>query len=208
MTVTVRNAPNPSAANRPKTSRASAWARAWTKAGSRESSSNVSCSPTDFRSQSFETASSSIPRAFRYSSWPHFPNHAVSEGELDAPEVGHGPDPLAVEHGLALRADPRNHPDPERIEEALHVLGPHDGQAIRLPEVRGDLRHELVRPDADRAGQPLALEDLRLESSGMGFAALHRAEGRQIHVGLVDARPLERVGPRAMSAMILPDTSR
>jgi hypothetical protein len=40
-----------------------------------------------------------------------------------------------------------------------HVLGAHDGQAVGLPEVRGDLGDELVRADAQRGREALAGEN-------------------------------------------------
>ena len=72
--------------------------------------------------------------------------------------------PLLVEKRLRLGADPGNDPDPQRVEEPpAPSSGAHDGQAVRLLEVRGDLGDELVRPDADRAGETFADKDVRLE---------------------------------------------
>ena len=97
--------------------------------------------------------------------------------ELDAAELGHGPDALLLKNSLRLWPDPWDDPDPQPVQESLHLVGPHHGQTVRLPEVRRDLRHELVRSDADRAGQSLALEDRSLQRPRVRFAPLHPAEG-------------------------------
>ena len=64
VTVTVRKARRRSSTNRLNTPPASSRARSRMRAVSSVSSSKLSCSPTDFRSHSFDTGSSEIPRTF------------------------------------------------------------------------------------------------------------------------------------------------
>ena len=83
-----------------------------------------------------------------------------------------------------------------RIDKRLRILGPDDGQAIRLPEVGRDLRDELVRPETDRAGEALLREDLHLQPPDMALGPVQVAEERAVDVGLVEARRLEGIGAR------------
>src|SRR2546427_6675088 len=69
--VTVRNARKPWRPRRTKTSPARARTRSRMKAGSSVFTSNVSCSPTDFGSHSFETVLSETPWALAWRSEEH-----------------------------------------------------------------------------------------------------------------------------------------
>ena len=164
------------------------------RAGSSVSRSNVSCSPADLRSHSLLTGLPEMPRARSAISVPPLPNHAASCVRSTARSSAIVPDPPLVQGGLALRADARNPPDRERVEKRLDRFRSHDRQPVGLLEVRGDLGDELVRPDADRAGESLALDDLGLHRPRVDGRALEVAKGGEVEEGLVDARLLEGIG--------------
>ena len=163
------------------------------RAGSSVSRSNVSCSPADLRSHSLVTGLPEMPRARSAISIPlcrTMPRAASARRRAARRSSG---SPL-LEGGLALRADARNPPDRERVEKRLDRLRLHDRQPVGLLEVRGDLGDELVRPDADRAGEALALDDLGLHRPRVDGRALEVAERGEVEEGLVDARLLEGIG--------------
>src|SRR5206468_3222347 len=157
VTVTVRNPRKPWPSRRLHTVWASARARSSTNAASRVSTSNVSCSPTDLRSRSFDTALS------------------------ERPEIGDGPDVTLVQETL------RNDPDPQRIEKRLNLLRSHDREPVGLLKIGGDLGDELVGAYAHRGGQPFLAHDLRLEPAGALDRSVEAAERRELEIRLVDA---------------------
>ena len=61
-------------------------------------------------------------------------------------------------------------------------------EAVRLVGVRGDLGHQLARPDADRAAQAGALVHGRLDPARRRPVAI---EAGEVHVGLVEAHHLQ-----------------
>ena len=97
---------------------------------------------------------------------PPLPNHCRELRSLDARAARRRRDPLSAETPPSW-TDPGNPPIRSGSRNVFHLLRPHDGQPIGFPEVRGDLGDELVRPDAGRAGEALAREDLRLQRPGM-----------------------------------------
>ena len=74
--------------------------------------------------------------------------------ELDGAEVGDGRHLHLGERPLGRRTDAVDPPHRQRIEEGLHLLGAHDGEAVGLVEVGGDLGDQPVGPDADAHRQP------------------------------------------------------
>src|SRR5213594_929263 len=83
--------------------------------------------------------------------------------QVERPEIGDGPDVTLVQETLGLGSDPRNDPDPQRIEKRLDLLRSHDREPVGLLKIGGDLGDELVGSYAHRGGQPFLAHDLRLE---------------------------------------------
>ena len=98
-----------------------------------------------------------------------------------------------VEETLGLGSDPRNDPDPQRIEKRLDLLRSHDHEPVGLAEIGGDLGDELVGTYAHRGGQPFLAHDLRLEPPGALDRGVEAAERRQVEIRFVDAGLLEGV---------------
>ncbi len=115
---------------------------------------------------------------------------------LDRPEIRDGPDVALVQETLRLGSDPRNDPDPQRIEKRLDLLRSHDREPVGLLEIRGDLGDELVGAYAHRGGQPFLAHDLRLQPEGALDGGVEAPERRELEIRLVDARLLEGVAGR------------
>ncbi len=193
--VTVRNPRKPSARIRSKTPPASARARSKTKGRSSVSCSNVSCSPTDLRSHSFETGLRDTPRARSCRSWPHLPSHSTSRDGSTARSSAMVRMPRARRNTSVFGPMPGITRIDSGSRKSWTASGTDDRQPVRLPEVRGDLGDELVRREAHRARQSLALQDHGLQGPDMGLRLLEIGERGEIEVGLVDAGLLEGVGP-------------
>src|SRR2546425_1034149 len=114
-------------------------------------------------------------------------------GPLERPEIGDGPDVTLVQEMLGLGSDPRNDPDPQRIEKRLDLLRSHDREPVGLLEIGGDLGDELVGTYAHRGGQPFLAHDLRLEPAGALDRGVDAAERRELEIRLLDAGLLEGV---------------
>jgi len=97
---------------------------------------------------------------------------------LERPEIRDGPDVTLVQETLRLGSDPRNDPDPQRIEKRLDLLRSHDREPVGLLEIGGDLGDELVGAYAHRGGQPFLAHDLRLEPAGALDCGVEAAERR------------------------------
>ena len=95
---------------------------------------------------------------------------------------------------LRLRTDAGNDAHGHRIEERLHRVGRDHRQTVRLLDVGRDLRDELVRPDADRAREPFALDDLGLQRASVRRRRVERLTRAEIEIGFVDARLFELIG--------------
>src|SRR5207244_11357469 len=106
---------------------------------------------------------------------------------LERPEIGDGPDVTLVQEMLGLGSDPRNDPDPQRIEKRLDLARPHDGEPVGLLEIGGDLGDELVGTYAHRGGQPFLAHDLRLEPARAPERGIEGAERPELAIRLVDA---------------------
>src|SRR5204863_421415 len=112
---------------------------------------------------------------------------------LERPEIRDGPDVTRVQKTLRLGSDPRNDPDPQRIEKRLDLLRSHDREPVGLLKIGGDLGDELVGAYAHRGGQPFLAHDLRLEPAGALDRGVEAAERRELEIRLVDAGLLEGV---------------
>src|SRR2546426_959808 len=110
---------------------------------------------------------------------------------LERPEIGDGPDVTLVQEALGLGSDPRNDPDPQRIEKRLDLLRSHDREPVGLLKIGGDLGDELVGAYAYRGGQPFLAHDLRLEPAGALDRSVEAAERRELEIRLVGAGLLE-----------------
>ena len=84
---------------------------------------------------------------------------------LDSTQLADRANALLMEELLRLRTDAGDDPDGQAVEEFLNSLRSDDRQAIGLLAVGGDLRDQLVRPEADRARETFRRADLRLERS-------------------------------------------
>src|SRR5262249_9499311 len=120
----------------------------------------------------------------------------VEPSSVEGTQVLDHADAVLVELRLGLRADAGNDADAHRSEKGLDFVRRHDGQAVGLLEVRGDLRHELVGAQTDRAPDTLAFDDLALERPRALDRRLEAPERREVQIGLVDARLLEGIAYR------------
>src|SRR5205823_3573827 len=68
--------------------------------------------------------------------------------QVERPEIGDGPDVTLVQETLGLGSDPRNDPDPQRIEKRLDLLRSHDREPVGLLKIGGDLGDERPPPGA------------------------------------------------------------
>src|SRR5712664_457244 len=115
---------------------------------------------------------------------------------LERPQIRDGPDVTLVQEPLRLGSDPRDDPDPQRIEKGLDLLRSHDREPVGLLEIRGDLGDELVGAYAHRGGQPFLAHDLRLQPAGALDGGVEAAERRELEKRFVDAGLLEGVAGR------------
>ena len=99
-------------------------------------------------------------------------------------------DPERLEPLGGLRADPGQQPRREAREALARLLAREHDEALGLLGVGGDLRHQPVGADADRAAEPGVGLDL-------GDQAAHRrarrVDAREVEVGLVEAGDLDGV---------------
>src|SRR5262249_44019790 len=68
----------------------------------------------------------------------------------------------------ALTPEPGQPAHRQWVEDRLDTLFRDDGQAVRLIQVGGDLRDELVRGDSDRCGEACDFFDPGLDAAGDG----------------------------------------
>ncbi len=89
-----------------------------------------------------------------------------------------------------LRTDARHEPARRRSEPLAGLLAAQHDEPARLLGVGGDLGHELVRSDADRAAEAGGLLDPRRQAAHRGVRGRQAA---QVEVGLVQADDLDHV---------------
>ena len=77
-------------------------------------------------------------------------HHVPGQGR----QVADRADPVVGQDDRGLLADPPEPSDRQGREEGRLLTGRHDDEAVRLPQVRGDLRDELVGRHPDRGRQP------------------------------------------------------
>ena len=160
--------------------------------GSLVSTSNVCSCPTDLAGSPSWTRSSSTPWARDTSEPPCFPNRRTTRSAGSAARSPIVFTPYSAQHRGGLLADTPQAPDRQRREERGLVPGRHDDEAVWLAQVRGDLRNELRRRDADRDGQPDLLAGRRLDPAGDRLpVAEERGRAGDVEERLVDRDRLD-----------------
>ena len=101
-------------------------------------------------------------------------------------------DAQAVEPLAGLGANAVDFPGRQRPDTARHVGHVQQGNAVRLVEIGADLRQQLVRGDADRAGQAGGLENGLLDAPGQRQTVFGKVG--KIDVDLVDAPVFDQRG--------------
>ena len=94
------------------------------------------------------------------------PDDARQALHVEAADVDQGDDAVRAELAGRDGADAEQRIDRKLLQEGLDPLGRDDGQPVRLPPARGDLRQELVGGDSGRGGQAGLLADLLLQALG------------------------------------------
>ena len=98
-------------------------------------------------------------------------------------------------------ADAPQPADGQRRQERGLLAGRHDGDAVRLPVVTGDLGDQFVGRDAQRGRQPqLALDPILQGLRQLAGRAIVRLGAADIEEGLVDGDRLDQRGVIAEDA--------
>ena len=134
--------------------------------GSLVSTSNVCSCPTDFAGSPSWTGSASRPRARSTSDAPCLPNRRTTRSGGRAARSPIVRTPYSAQGRGRLLADAPQPADRPAARGTPPRPRRHDDEPVRLPEVRGDLGHELGRRDADRRGQPDLRPRLVLDPPG------------------------------------------
>ena len=146
-------------------------------------------SETAMRSDVIGLSSSKRARAIRYG--PRRPpkrSASVSGGVAASCAIVCDPERLEPLGGL--RPDPGQQPRREAREALARLLAREHDEALGLLGVGGDLRHQPVRADADRAAEPGVGLDLGDQAAHRGA---RRVDAREVEVGLVEAGDLDGV---------------
>ncbi len=144
------------------------------------------------------TTPSCSKRARRPSSTPEAGAEALDEqlGRRGA----HGRErrqPQLTQARGGLRPDPRHEARARPAKARAGLLAREHDEARRLLGVGGDLRDELVRADAHRAGQLRGPLDLREQPA---HRRARRVQAREIQIGLVETDHLDALDVRAHDA--------
>ena len=155
--------------------------------------------PTDFASRSVSTGRSSIPRASPCRCSPCAPKDSHQRLPRRAAQISDRPDPPSQERLPRHLPHPPQLPHRKRVQEILLSAGRNDREAVRLPEIRRDLRQELVRRHAGGDGQPRLFPDRRLDLPRHLFRGAEQPLApRDVEERLVDGERLDQGGEPAV----------
>ena len=116
-----------------------------------------------------------------------------------AAQIPDRPDPPSEELLLRHLPHPPQLPHGKRVEKRLLSSGGNDREAVRLPQIRRDLREELVRRNAGGNGQPRLFPDRRLDLARHFFRGAEQPLApRDVEERLVDGERFDQRGEPAV----------